>query len=36
MCIDENKLKLIIWFDNGWGYASRIIETVKSTGDQFE
>ena len=36
MCIDENKLKLIIWFDNGWGYASRIIETVKSTGGQFE
>ena len=36
MCIDEDKLKLIIWFDNGWGYASRIIEAVKSTERQFE
>ena len=36
MCIDEDKLKLIIWFDNGWGYASRIIEAVKSTEIHFE
>ena len=36
MCIDEDKLKLIIWFDNGWGYASRIIEAVKSSEVQFE
>ena len=36
MCIDDNKLKLIIWFDNGWGYASRIIEAVTMLGSQFE
>ncbi len=36
MCIDDNKLKLIVWFDNGWGYASRIIEAVTMLGSQFE
>jgi glyceraldehyde-3-phosphate dehydrogenase/erythrose-4-phosphate dehydrogenase len=36
MCIDDNKLKLIIWFDNGWGYASRIIEAVTMLGSRFE
>ena len=34
--IDDNKLKLIIWFDNGWGYASRIIEAVTMLGSRFE
>ena len=36
MGINNKKIKLIIWFDNGWGYASRIIEAVKSSEVQFE
>ena len=36
MNIDEKKIKILIWFDNGWGYASRIIEAVKSSEEQFE
>ncbi len=29
MDIDEKKIKILIWFDNGWGYSSRILETIK-------
>ena len=36
MGINNKKIKLIIWFDNGWGYASRIIEAVTMLGSQFE
>ena len=32
MGINNKKIKLIIWFDNGWGYASRIIDTIKRLG----
>jgi glyceraldehyde 3-phosphate dehydrogenase len=28
MGINNKKIKLIIWFDNGWGYAARIIDTL--------
>ena len=28
MDIDEKKIKILIWFDNGWGYSSRILETI--------
>ena len=34
MGINNKKIKLIIWFDNGWGYASRIIDTVKRLGQE--
>jgi glyceraldehyde 3-phosphate dehydrogenase len=29
MDIDKKKIKILIWFDNGWGYSSRILETIK-------
>ena len=32
MGINNKKIKLIIWFDNGWGYAARIIDTIKKLG----
>ena len=32
MEINNKKIKLIIWFDNGWGYAARIIDTIKKLG----
>ena len=28
MDINNNKIKLLIWFDNGWGYSARIIDTI--------
>ena len=28
MDIDDKKIKILIWFDNGWGYSSRILETI--------
>jgi len=28
MSIKNKKIKLIIWFDNGWGYSARIIDTI--------
>ena len=35
MVIKNKKIKLIIWFDNGWGYAARIVDTVKKLGQVF-
>lgn len=29
MDINNKKIKLIVWFDNGWGYTARIIDTLK-------
>jgi len=35
--IKKNKLlKLIIWYDNEWGYASKVIDIVKLTKKQYE
>ena len=28
MEINNNKIKILIWFDNGWGYSARIIDTI--------
>ena len=27
--IGGNMLKTVTWFDNGWGYASRVVELVQ-------
>lgn len=29
MALGENMIKVIFWFDNGWGYAHRAVETIK-------
>ena len=29
LLIAKKKIKILIWFDNGWGYSSRILETIK-------
>ena len=34
MGINNKKIKLIIWFDNGWGYAARIVDTIKRLGKE--
>ncbi len=28
MGINNNKIKILVWFDNGWGYSARIIDTI--------
>jgi len=28
MVVQETMVKCIVWFDNGWGYASRVIDTA--------
>jgi len=28
MEINNNKIKILVWFDNGWGYSARIIDTI--------
>ena len=32
--VGKDKLKLLIWFDNGWGYASQIIDLIKKISDK--
>ncbi len=29
MVLDGTMAKVIVWFDNGWGYANRIVETLE-------
>ena len=33
MVMDRTMVKLIVWFDNGWGYANRIVETLERFAD---
>lgn len=32
MCIGENQCKLLIWYDNEWGYSCRVVDLVKYIG----
>ena len=29
MKLFENKLKLVIWYDNEWGYSNRVLDVIK-------
>ncbi len=29
MAIGETLIKVIVWFDNGWGYTARVVETLE-------
>ena len=29
MVMGDDLAKLIIWFDNGWGYTARIVQTLE-------
>jgi glyceraldehyde 3-phosphate dehydrogenase len=29
LVVDETMLKCIIWFDNGWGYAARVVDAIE-------
>ncbi len=29
MCMDGNLAKVIAWFDNGWGYAQRVVDLIQ-------
>ena len=33
MEINKNKIKLLVWFDNGWGYSARIIDTINKLAE---
>jgi glyceraldehyde-3-phosphate dehydrogenase/erythrose-4-phosphate dehydrogenase len=28
MVMGGNMIKAIIWFDNGWGYAARVVDVI--------
>ena len=32
--VGKDKIKLLIWFDNGWGYASQIIDLIERISDE--
>ena len=34
MCIDERKAKILIWYDNEWGYACRVVDLLKYIGER--
>ena len=33
MGINNTKIKVLIWFDNGWGYSARIIDTINKLSE---
>ncbi|WP_042146324.1 glyceraldehyde-3-phosphate dehydrogenase [Paucisalibacillus sp. EB02] len=32
MVMDNNKIKVLAWYDNEWGYSTRVVELVKYVG----
>jgi glyceraldehyde-3-phosphate dehydrogenase/erythrose-4-phosphate dehydrogenase len=28
LVLDETMVKGIVWFDNGWGYAARVVDAI--------
>ena len=33
--VDGDMVKVLAWYDNEWGYSNRLIEQVKSVGENF-
>jgi glyceraldehyde 3-phosphate dehydrogenase len=29
LVLDETMIKGIVWFDNGWGYAARVVDAIR-------
>lgn len=36
MVMDNNKLKIIAWYDNEWGYSKRVVDLVSYVGYKME
>jgi len=34
MVIDNNKIKVLAWYDNEWGYSARVVDLVKYVGSK--
>ena len=34
MVNNKNYLKIVLWYDNEWGYSSRVVDLVKFIGDK--
>lgn len=36
MVMGENKVKVIAWYDNEWGYSNRVVEVAEQIGELIE
>ncbi|WP_153127471.1 glyceraldehyde-3-phosphate dehydrogenase [Peribacillus tepidiphilus] len=34
MCIGDNKVKVLAWYDNEWGYSNRVVDLAKLVAEQ--
>ncbi|GAB4075009.1 glyceraldehyde-3-phosphate dehydrogenase [Barrientosiimonas marina] len=34
MVLEDNKIKILAWYDNEWGYSSRVVDLVRYAGDR--
>jgi glyceraldehyde 3-phosphate dehydrogenase len=34
LVMEETMAKTVVWFDNGWGYTARIVETIGKLGKE--
>jgi len=34
--VDERMLKVVLWYDNEWGYSSRVVDLLSMIGDQLD
>ncbi|MDU1036609.1 MAG: type I glyceraldehyde-3-phosphate dehydrogenase, partial [Staphylococcus sp.] len=32
--MDDQKVKVIAWYDNEWGYSNRVVEVAEMIGEQ--
>ena len=36
MVMGDNKVKVIAWYDNEWGYSNRVVEVAEQIGQLIE
>jgi len=36
MCIDNNMVKVLAWYDNEWGYSQRVVDLAEIVAKQWK
>ena len=36
MCIGENMIKVLAWYDNEWGYSQRVVDLAEIVAKQWK
>jgi len=36
MCIDDNMVKVLAWYDNEWGYSQRVVDLAEIVAQKWK